>query len=63
MTAVQVEWQVGGSVSDWPEKCVRVLERFGLPGNKYQTELTEYHMVFHFKDPEDALVAKLMLGI
>lgn len=62
MTEVRVDWQVGDDIPLWSEKCIGVLERFGLPGDKYETELTADYMIFHFKDPEDALVATLMMG-
>ena len=62
MTEIRVDWQAGDDIPLWDKKCIRVIESFGLPGNKYKTELTEDYMIFHFKDPEDALVAKLMLG-
>ena len=62
MTEVRVDWLAGDDIPLWDKKCIRVIESFGLPGGKYETELTENYMIFHFKDPQDALVAKLMLG-
>ena len=62
MTEVRVDWQAGDDIPLWDKKCISVLERFGLPGDKYETEITADYMIFHFDDPEDALVAKLMLG-
>jgi hypothetical protein len=62
MTEVRVEWKAGDGIPIWDEKCISVLERFGLPGGKYQTELTADYMIFNFVDPEDAVIAKLMLG-
>jgi hypothetical protein len=62
MTDVKIAWKKGDTVSDWNEKCIRVIEAFGLPGNKYMTQVTEDYMVFSFTDPEDAVVTKLMLG-
>jgi hypothetical protein len=38
------------------------VETFGLPGDKYTTELTADYMIFKFEDLEDAVIAKLMLG-
>lgn len=52
----------GVGVETWNETCARVLERFGLPGGKYITEVTEDYMIFNFNDPDDALVATLMIG-
>ena len=62
MTEIKVPWKDGDSVSDWTEKCTRVLESFGLPGNKYFTSVTEDYMLFSFVEPEDAMIAKLMIG-
>jgi hypothetical protein len=62
MTKVKIVWQTGDTISDWDEKCIRVIETFGLPGNKYTTELSEDHMILNFADCEDALMARLMLG-
>jgi hypothetical protein len=62
MTEIKVAWKDGNSVSDWTDKCARVLETFGLPGDKYITQVSENHLVFSFIDAEDAVMAKLMLG-
>lgn len=62
MTEVKVAWKDGVSVSDWPDKCTRIMESFGLPGDKYITQVTENHMVFDFNDAEDAVMARLIIG-
>ena len=62
MTDIKVAWKDGVSVSDWPDKCVRIMESFGLPGDKYITHVTEGYMVFSFVEPEDAVMAKLIIG-
>ena len=62
MTEIKVDWKNGDTIPDWNEKCIRVIESFGLPGNKYMTQVTEDYMIFSFVEPEDAVVAKLMLG-
>jgi hypothetical protein len=62
MTQVKITWRDGDDIPLWDEKCINVVERFGLPGGRYETELTADYMIFHFKDAEDAVVAKLMLG-
>lgn len=62
MTEIKVAWKDRDSVSDWTDKCARVLETFGLPGDKYITQVSENHLVFSFIDVEDAVMAKLMLG-
>lgn len=62
MTDIKVAWQDGVSASDWPDKCIRIMESFGLPGGKYITHVTENHMVFSFNDVEDAVMARLIIG-
>ena len=62
MTEIKVAWKDGDSVSDWTDKCARVLQSFGSPGNKYMTQVTEDYMIFSFVDAEDALMARLIIG-
>jgi hypothetical protein len=50
------------AVYTWNEICARIMERFGLPGGKYTTDVTEDFMIFHFNDQEDAFLSKLMIG-
>lgn len=62
MTKVKIVWQTGDTIIDWDEKCIRVIETFGLPGGKYTTELSKDHMILHFVEAEDALMARLIIG-
>lgn len=62
MTEIRVDWMVGDTVSLWTEKCATIIEAFGLPGDKYFTSVTEDYMLFSFIEPEDAMMAKLMIG-
>jgi hypothetical protein len=62
MTNIQINWKEGDTVTLWTEKCVSIIEAFGLPGDKYFTKVTEDYMLFSFIDAEDALVAKLIVG-
>jgi hypothetical protein len=60
---VRIGWSIGDGYGDpWNEICARVLEKFGLPGDKYTTEVSNQYMIFYFKEPEDALIAVLTLG-
>jgi len=52
---IRVAWKNGDTVSDWDEKCIWAIENFGLPGNKYITDLNEQYMDFLFKDSQDAV--------
>jgi hypothetical protein len=60
---VKVVWKLGQDTSEWWDQvCIWAIEEFGLPGNKYKTELTEDYMIFSFVDAEDALMARLIIG-
>lgn len=60
---IKIEWGIGdGYGQPWNDICATVVEKFGLPGDKYTTEVTNHYMVFNFKQQEDQLMAKLTLG-
>lgn len=61
---VRVSWDSGEGLSGltWNNICSNIVERFGLPGDKYTTELSNQCMIFYFREPEDALMATLTLG-
>ena len=40
--------------SEWNEGCARAIELFGLPGDRYVTEICEDWMYFHFTSEQDA---------
>jgi len=46
----------------WNMACIWVMEEFGLPGGKYNTEVTEDYMIFYFKEQEDAAMTALRWG-
>jgi hypothetical protein len=43
----------------WNEMCAQVVEQFGLPGDRYVTEVGLLEMAFIFKSPQDLLLFKL----
>lgn len=60
---IKIGWGIGDGYGEpWNEICAKVIEKFGLPGNKYTTEISNQYMIFYFKEPEDAMLAKLTLG-
>lgn len=62
-TPIRVSWSIGdGYGQPWNEICAQVLEKFGLPGDKYTTEVSNSSMTFWFKEPEDALICRLTIG-
>jgi hypothetical protein len=46
----------------WNETCAWAVEKFGLPGDKYETQVTEDYMDFYFKDERDAIHFQLARG-
>lgn len=60
MTEIKIPWD--STTAHWPAKCVRIIESFGLPGGKYITRMGDEYMIFSFTEPEDALMAKLIIG-
>jgi hypothetical protein len=46
----------------WNMRMARVVELFGLPGDRYITEITEDYMTFWFRDANDALLFRLCYG-
>jgi hypothetical protein len=61
-TRVRIPWRIGYKMSDWNELCASTVERFGLPGLKYETHVTEDYMDFYFKDERDAIIFELTRG-
>lgn len=43
----------------WNEVCAWAIERFGLPGHKFQTHANVNYMDFSFKSNKDALMMAL----
>lgn len=46
----------------WNEICARVVEQFGLPGDRYTSHPEEDFMTFKFNDEKDYLMCKMMLS-
>jgi hypothetical protein len=47
---------------DWNEICAKVVERFGIPGDRYTSHPAEDWMIFEFKDEQDSLMCKMLLS-
>lgn len=56
---VRIPWKIGDTVSSWNEVCIGAIEEFGLPGDKYSTELTSDFMDFYFAEEKDAIIFSL----
>jgi hypothetical protein len=46
----------------WNEICADIVEHFGLPGDKYTTEVTEDYMDFNFHNDHDGLMCKILVS-
>ena len=63
MVTVHIPWSPkAGNILVWDEITISIIERFGLPGNKYTTELTDSYMNFVFKDEREGLVCQLLVS-
>jgi hypothetical protein len=61
MIEICVPWKNQNN-SWWNETCARIIEHFGLPGNRYTTEVSSMEMKFLFRDDRDALLCKIMIS-
>lgn len=63
MVSVHIPWnEKNDSVPLWNEITASIVEHFGLPGDKYTTELTEDYMNFNFNDDRDGLMCKILVS-
>lgn len=62
MTEICIPWKGYQSNTWWNEICARIVDKFGLPGGKYTTEVSENEMKFFFKDEREALLCKIMIS-
>jgi hypothetical protein len=44
------------------ETCARIIEHFGLPGNRYTTEVSADDMKFFFVNDKDAFMCRIMIS-
>lgn len=61
MVRITVPWK-NQSNAWWNETCAQIIEHFGLPGNKYKTEISVECMHFDFDDERDALLCQIMIS-
>ena len=60
-TIILVPWE-NQSNTWWNETCAQIMEHFGLPGDRYTTEVSEHEMKFFFKNKHDALLCRIMIS-
>lgn len=59
-TTVRIDWKREfDNKTMWNEVCAWAIERFGLPGDRFQTRANVNYMEFIFKDRRDALIMSL----
>jgi hypothetical protein len=54
-TKVRLPWKKGDTITSWDEACAWVIEKYGLPGLKYECHPEQDYMDFFFKDERDAI--------
>lgn len=60
---VRVDWDQGIDVAyEWNEACAKVLNVFGLPGNRFYYRPKEDYMIFIFKSVKDATLCRILLS-
>lgn len=57
---VWVEWQQ--PYMPWNEICIKVMEVFGLPGNRYTTHPSTHYMAFKFNSEKDRILCEILLS-
>lgn len=61
MNTVSVPWK-NQSTIQWNEICADIVNHFGLPGDRYTTEVSVDEMLFFFKNEKDALMCTLLIS-
>lgn len=46
----------------WNDICASIIEQFGLPGDRYKTEVSTDGMKFFFKDQRDCFMCKILIS-
>jgi hypothetical protein len=61
MTRITVPWENQNNTW-WTDTCTRIIDHFGLPGGKYNTEVSAECMHFDFHDDREALMCRLLIS-
>ena len=60
---VTVQWGRGpDTIEYWDELAIYAIEQFGLPGDRYITDISADAMTWSFKSSQDALIFRLRFG-
>jgi len=61
LKTVRIKWSRDYCTEEsWDRVCIWAIERFGLPGGLYTTQLNIDYMDFVFNNKNDALIMALM---
>lgn len=60
--SVTLNWALRPQTERWNEICAWTVEHFGLPGHRYQTEITEHRMTWFFAEIQDKLLFVVAWG-
>jgi hypothetical protein len=53
---VTLLWGKRSTNSKWDQVSIWALEHFGLPGNRYVTDISVDQMTWYFRNPQDQLL-------
>lgn len=59
---VIINWLPGDTIEGWDNVLAKVLEVFGLPGDRFTCHPTELLMAIKFKSKKDATLCRIMLS-
>lgn len=60
---VSIMWGPGAESEDaWNDISIWCVETYGLPGDRYITDISAEHMTWFFKTDQDAVFMKLKYG-
>jgi len=62
LNEILIHWKAGDTVTGWSDLCADIVDHFGLPGDRFTTEVCADWMSFKFKDEKDAFLCKIMLS-
>jgi len=61
MNEINVPWKGQNNVW-WNETCARIVDHFGLPGDRYRTEVSTESMKFIFNNEKGAFMCQMMIS-
>lgn len=63
MITVNIPWnEKNNRLPLWNEITATIVEKFGLPGDKYTTEVSTECMKFYFQNDHEGLMCKILVS-